>query len=211
MLTSVSGVPGELRGLQWLHKSYGRLSWKELILPSADLACNGFLVTADQVDNMNALGARKGLFTQDPEWAQDFAPNGKLLAVGDLMTRKRYCKLLRKIASGGADVFYKDKIAGQITAALRAANGTMTAKDLENYKVILRNPLEITYRNFRIVSCSAPSGGPVVLSVLKTVEGYTNFGANNAINISVHRLDEAIRFGYGAVSLVPHTKFSWQS
>lgn len=76
VLTQNSRVPGKLRGLQRLHKSYGKLLWKDLIDPSAHFACNGFAVTADQVKNMNALGAQKGKFMEDPNWAVDFAPNG---------------------------------------------------------------------------------------------------------------------------------------
>jgi gamma-glutamyltranspeptidase / glutathione hydrolase len=29
---------------------------------------------------------------KDPAWAEDFAPHGKLLELGDTITRKRYAK-----------------------------------------------------------------------------------------------------------------------
>jgi gamma-glutamyltranspeptidase/glutathione hydrolase len=195
-----SGVPGELRGLQRLHSSYGKLPWRDLVYPSAELASNGFVVTADQVKNMNALGLQKRFLSEDADWAIDFAPNGTLVGIGDIMTRKRYGEFLKRIALGGADVFYEGPIAQQIIAALRAANGTMSLADLKNYAVTVRKPVDIIYRGFRVVSCSAPSSGVVVLSVLKTVEGYADFGSSSALNLNTHRLDESIRFGYGAVS-----------
>lgn len=81
--------------------------------------------------------------------------------------------------------------------AIQNANGTMTLEDLKNYTVAIRTPANITYRGYKLTSCSAPSSGEVVLSILKTVEGYTDFLYNSTVNLSTHRLDEAIRFGYG--------------
>lgn len=39
-------VPAALKGLFELHKKYGKLDWKELVLPVADIAENGFAVTS---------------------------------------------------------------------------------------------------------------------------------------------------------------------
>jgi gamma-glutamyltranspeptidase/glutathione hydrolase len=44
-----SGVPGELKGLAHLHDGYGSLPWKDLVMPAANLAREGFTVTADIV------------------------------------------------------------------------------------------------------------------------------------------------------------------
>lgn len=141
-----------------------------------------------------------GFFVQDPEWSVDFAPNGSLVGVGDIMTRKRYAGFLQQIADKGADAFYTGKIARATIAALKAKNGTMTMQDLREYKVVVRKPLTIQYRGYKITTCSAPSSGAVVASVLKVVEGYQDIGQPELLNLSTHRLDEAIRFGYAAVS-----------
>lgn len=176
------------------------MPWADLLYPSINLALNGFTVTADQVVQMNLLGTRGGFLSTDPNWAEDFAPNGTLVGVNDIMTRKRYGALLEQIAEGGVDAFYNGPIASQIVTALQFANGTMTLQDLNDYTVATRDPVEIDYRGFRIISCSAPSSGIVVLSVFKIVQNYLDFGSENMINLDTHRLDEAIRFGYGAVS-----------
>ncbi|KAL1998429.1 hypothetical protein VTN02DRAFT_6193 [Thermoascus thermophilus] len=193
-----SGVPGEIRGLEHLHKTYGRLPWATVMQPAIRVAREGFPVTADLVRYMNAAVADgEDFLSQDPTWALDFAPNGTRLGLGDTITRKRYADTLEAIATQGPDAFYSGPIAETMVHALRAANGTMTLDDLKNYTVAVRNVSQIDYRGYRITSTTAPSSGIVALSVLKILDGYDDFFAPAAVNLSTHRLDEAIRFGYG--------------
>ena len=193
-----SGVPGEVRGLAHLHQNYGKLPWKRLMQGAIQTARSGFPVTEDLVRYMKAaVVGEKNFLVEDPVWAVDFAPNGTLLGVGDTITRKRYADTLEKIANQGPDVFYTGPMAQSMIKTVQAANGTMTMEDLKNYTVAVRPPANITYRGYKLWSCSAPSSGEVALSVLKTVEGYQKFLSTQSIDLSTHRLDEAIRFAYG--------------
>jgi gamma-glutamyltranspeptidase/glutathione hydrolase len=194
-----SGVPGELRGLQYLHENYGCLPWATLVEPSIKIARGGFAVDQSLVDVFNGVDNPEFL-VKDPAWAVDFAPNGTLLGLGDILTRKRLSSVLESIAKKGPDVFYEGEIAEATIRALTAKNGTMTLADLKNYHVLRRKPMSITYRGFKITSMGAPSGGPVVLSTMKTSEAFRNIGDKSSLNISTHRLDEATRFAFGAVS-----------
>ncbi|KAL8808241.1 MAG: hypothetical protein Q9223_006678 [Gallowayella weberi] len=193
-----SGVPGELRGLEYLHKHFGKLPWSHVMQPAIQTARNGFKVTQDLVNFMDATTkGRNNFLVNEPTWAIDFAPNGTRLGLGDTITRRRYADTLETISKRGADAFYAGPIANATIQALQRANGTMTLNDLKNYTVAIRKPASITYRDYKLTACSAPSSGEVALSVLKTIEGYTDIGNPAALNISTHRLDEAIRFGYG--------------
>lgn len=73
----------------------------------------------------------------------------------------------------------------------------MTLEDLRNYKVSVRAPISIDYRGHKLVSTGAPSGGSVALSILKIIEGY-NMSDPSLADLNTHRLDEAMRFSYGA-------------
>ena len=193
-----SGVPGELRGLEYLHDHYGSLPWADLVRPAIDIARHGFLISEDLFSTMEeAIASQTDFFVEDPSWAIDFAPDGKKLGAGKWMTRKRYANLLEQIAEHGPDVFYTDSVAEATIAALQKANGIMTLTDLKAYAVAIRKPAEITYRGFKLTAASAPSSGVVALSVMKAIEGYQNMGYD--LNLSTHRLDEAIKFGYGQV------------
>lgn len=73
----------------------------------------------------------------------------------------------------------------------------MTLEDLKNYSVIIREPISIDYRGYKLYATGAPSGGSVALSILKIIEGYDMSNAS-LLALNTHRLDEAMRFSYGA-------------
>ncbi|UKZ83985.1 hypothetical protein TrVFT333_011801 [Trichoderma virens FT-333] len=191
-----SGVPGELRGTEYVHNKYGALPWAHVIKPSIDVARNGFKVTEDLINTFKQTTPNNFL-TEDPAWAIDFAPKGRLVRLGETMTRKRYADTLEAIANHGADAFYTGPIANATIRALKAAGGIMTLEDLKNYTVAIREPLHINYRGYKLTSTSAPSSGAVALSALNTVSGYSGFNDPAQVNLTTHRLDEAIRFAYG--------------
>ncbi|KAK2625377.1 hypothetical protein QTJ16_005746 [Diplocarpon rosae] len=193
-----SGVPGDLRGLEYLHRKYGALPWRAVCNPAVHVARYGFPVTEDLVRYMAEMtSSGSTFFTDDPQWAVDFAPNGTLLGLGDILTRKRYAATLDQVAKHGAGVFYEGEIANHTVNALRASNGIMTLEDLKNYQVVIRDPISISYRGYELTSCGVPSGGAVALSILKIIEGYPPSDTANQ-NLSTHRMNEAMRFSYAA-------------
>lgn len=197
-----SGVPGEVRGLEHIHKTYGRLAWKDVVMPAVKVARYGFPVTEDLVRYMDSAvqSANRNFLVDDPQWAIDFAPNGTRLGLNDTITRKRYANTLETIANQGPNAFYTGSIAEATIRIIQATNGTMTLNDLKNYTAAIRKAPTITYRGYKLTSCGAPASGEVVLAVMKTIEGYKDVGQAAAINLSTHRLDEAIRWGYALVS-----------
>jgi gamma-glutamyltranspeptidase/glutathione hydrolase len=201
-----SGVPGELRGLEHLHKNYGTLSWKDLLTPAVNLARYGFTVNADLVRYMASATSDDNFLVDDETWAIDFAPNGTLVQLGDTITRKRYANTLETIAEYGPDAFYNGALANATITALKAAGGTMELSDLANYSIAIREPSHINYRGYNIRSGSAPSSGAVVLSTLKIIEGY-DMSSPSAINMSTYYLNEAMRFAYGERTLLGDASF----
>ncbi|KAM0745866.1 gamma-glutamyltranspeptidase [Meredithblackwellia eburnea MCA 4105] len=191
------GVPGELRGWEALHQRHGKLNWTSLFAGAIKLGREGFTVN---VDLAAAIQQGASFIKSDPLWAEVYThPNGSLLVQGDTCYRKRYADTLEKISWYGPDFFYTNETAINTAAAAYARGGILTTKDLANYTAIVREPVNITYRNSRIFSTVAPSSGAVVLSALKIFEGYqANYtDSDPEINVTTHRLIEANKFGYG--------------
>ncbi|KAM0274931.1 hypothetical protein ACHAQH_007740 [Verticillium albo-atrum] len=190
-----SGIPGEAKGLEYVHNKYGALEWKDVLAPSIKLARFGWKVNEDLIYYMNSVGGT--FLTDDPTWAIDFAPHGKRLELGETITRKRYANTLETLAEEGANALYTGAIANATVAHLQKLNGTMTLEDLQNYTIAHRPTAEIDYRGFKLTSATAPSGGIVVLSALNAAEGYQGFDDPEQLNLTTHRLDQTTRFAYG--------------
>jgi gamma-glutamyltranspeptidase/glutathione hydrolase len=139
-------------------------------------------------------------FFQNPTWKPDFAPNGTIVRYKEMMTRKRYADTLRNISRGGPDSFYKGYIADTMIKAVKEAKGIMTQNDLDEYSIKFRDISRVNYRGYTLTSSTTPSSGAVTLNVLGILNHYHDFFANQSmVNISTHRMVEAIKFGYAYV------------
>ena len=191
-----AGVPGELRGWEALHQAHGSWPWKKLFGPAIKLARYGYPVN---VDLAAAIVEGASFILADPLWAETYAPNGTLLVEGDTAHRTRYANTLEQIAEHGADWFYTGENAATTASALLARGGILTVADLAGYRAVVRDTVNITYRDARIFSTVAPSSGAVVLSALKIFENFDGSAPDGspAINLTTHRLIEATQFAYG--------------
>ncbi|KAB5591111.1 Gamma-glutamyltranspeptidase [Ceratobasidium theobromae] len=185
-------VPGELRGFEALHGRHGKLPWKEIFKPVVKLA-KGFEVSRELA---RVLASNLTYITEDPVWAAVYAPNGTVAVAGQIIHRPIYAKTLQRIANEGVDVFYTGSIAKNSVATAQAGGGIITLDDFKKYKVVIRKPVQIKYRNYTITSCPAPSSGIIALSALNILENFDISNSSN-INVTTHLLDEAIKFAYG--------------
>ena len=182
--------------MQYIHENYGSLPWSTLLQPAIKLARGGFVVSEDFAKAMDLSTQSYDFLTKDPVWAEDFAPRGIRVEKGDVMTRKRYARTLQAIADEGADAFYMGAIGKAMVDAVQRGNGSMVLKDLEEYRVLSRRPVNIDYKGISVHGCGVPASSSIVLGALKILEGYDDTGKDEH-NLSIHRMDEAIRFGYG--------------
>ncbi|KAG5940571.1 hypothetical protein E4U53_007571 [Claviceps sorghi] len=210
-------VPSEVRGLEYIHEKYGVLPWKTVMHGAIQVARHGFKVSEDLIRYINntVKGKPSNFLVEDPNWAQDFAPKvykgapskltpvgtkGRLVQVGETMTRKRYANTLEKIANHGADAFYTGDLAAAMVKHIQHHNGTLTTSDFASYRVLSRPVRNTTFRGIDLYTVGAPASGSIALNILKTMEQYErppDVPADSAA-LTTHRLAEAMRFGYGA-------------
>ena len=171
------GVPGTLRMLEMAHRSYGKLPWAELFAPAIALAETGFQVSP----RLNALVRADAHLGKDAvAAAYFFRPDGAALDVGALLRNPDYASVLRRIASGGTDAFYRGEIAQAIVGKVRAHQGNpgqLTLDDLAQYDARQRVPLCHDHRAarvYRICGFPPPGSGAIAIGQILGMLGTTN-------------------------------------
>ncbi len=181
-----SGVPGSVAGMWDAHQKYGKLAWKELLLPAIELARKGFKISERQ--------ARE--FESHKERFVKLNPTGAAIIknttwkTGDLFVQEDLANTIERIANEGRDGFYKGKTADLLIAEMNKGKGIITHEDLTSYKAVWRAPIASSYRGHKVVSMPPPSsGGTSLLALLKSVEQFPlqrwGFQTDSAIRVIV--------------------------
>lgn len=128
-------------------------------------------------------------------WSDVYYRDGKPIQQGDLIKRPQLADTLDTIATLGADAFYEGDIAKQMVATIQSAGGIVTLDDFKAYRPVIRRTLSTWYNGRKITTCSEPTSGPVILSVLNLIERF-QFKVEGFTGLNLHRLVEAFKFGY---------------
>ncbi|MEY2689005.1 MAG: hypothetical protein RL375_3203 [Pseudomonadota bacterium] len=190
------GVPGTVAGLEAALQRYGSRPRASLMAPAIQLAEQGFVLEAGDVEMLNSPQGQA--LAADPPSAAIFAPAGAgTWQTGQRLVQTDLARTLRAIARDGAAGFYGGDVARALVAASQAGRGILSLADLAQYRVRELAPVECDYRGLRVVSAPPPSSGGVVLcQMLNVLEGYPlgELGFRSAA--AVHVQIEAMRHAY---------------
>ncbi|KAI8990052.1 gamma-glutamyltransferase [Pilobolus umbonatus] len=185
-------VPGEIRGFELAHKRHGVLPWSSLFESAIRISEEGFEVS-DLL--YSKLQRSKDWIEQSEEFGKVYAPSGEIARPGDIIRRPELGKTLRIIAKEGADVFYEGRLAEYMVNATQAEGGILTMEDMRDYRPVIRPVISSTYHGRKVTTCSAPTSGPVLLSILNIIEAF-NFTLDGPTTLNMHRFIEAVKFGF---------------
>jgi gamma-glutamyltranspeptidase/glutathione hydrolase len=168
-----AGVPGTVRGLALAHKRFGKLPWKDVVMPAVKLAEDGFTVNAVLAGGLNRVVSDPK--TTNAEFKLVYGKDGGTgkWQAGDRLVLKDLGRTLRAVAERGPDAFYTGEQAGLLEAEMKAGGGLMTAADLAAYKAVERKPIHTTYRGYDVYGPPPPSsGGVCIAEMLNILENY---------------------------------------
>jgi gamma-glutamyltranspeptidase/glutathione hydrolase len=190
------GVPGTVRGLKRAHERFGRLSWESLVLPAADLARDGFVVSAKLAESLN-----QGLRTHraNGDFVRTYSPGGDQPAwqAGGQLVQSDLSRTLRLIAAGGADAFYNGPLADLLEAEMQRGGGLITRGDLAAYQARERGAIHGTFRGYDVYAPPPPSsGGTVLIEMLNLAERFDLRSRDRWSARTLHIMVECMRRAY---------------
>ena len=179
------GVPGVPAGLGELWREHGTLPWALLVEPALRLAGDGVPMPPAHVA---CLAMLEPVMTMR-EGASLYAPDGRLLDVGDRLQQPGLVHALTLLQDEGAASAYTGTLAASLLALVRERDGVITAGDLAAYRATWSEPKRATFAGREILTRGglsgiaetfaqlAPASGPRgLLAALEggaTVDGHT--------------------------------------
>jgi gamma-glutamyltranspeptidase/glutathione hydrolase len=155
-------VPGAAAGLEAVHREYGRLPWREVVAPAAELARRGVEISRAQAHLHAILDL---ILRHTAEGRRIYSrPDGSRLQPGDVLRLPDLAATLDRIAAEGAGTLYGGDLAAAIAGTVESGGGRLTLQDLAAYGVIWREPVRVPYLGHEVVSNPPPSSGGILIA-----------------------------------------------
>ena len=164
-------TPGAIKGVFRIHRDLGSIPIRELAAPAIEAARNGVVVSSFQAyilaivsPILKATAGARSVFRGQAE------PEA-LISDGELLRQPQFADFLEALVHEGEDLFYRGEVAQSIAGLCADGGGQLTRKDLEDYRVVLREPVRMRYRQHQVLTNPAPScGGTLIAFALNLLE-----------------------------------------
>lgn len=180
-------TPGTPGALMVMLAEFGRLSLKDVLEPSIQLA-DGYPIERQLAD---LIERNKKRLAEWPDSKAVFLPHAgearEAPEPGEIFTQPNLAATLRKLveaeqqalASGqdrkaaimaAYDRFYKGDIAEALVRGTQAHGGLITREDLAAWQVKLEEPVQVTYKGIDVYKLTTWTQGPALLQALNILE-----------------------------------------
>ena len=154
-------VPGAVDAWAQLLGQFGRRSLAEAVLPAAQVADDGYALTAI---NARSIAASLEWFDADARAVFDRAGDA-----GDTFRQPLLAATLRALADGGREAYYGGPIGAEIARAIQAAGGVMTADDIAAHGGDWVDPVSTRYADVEVATMPPNSQGITALIALNVL------------------------------------------
>ena len=167
-------VPGAVAGLCEANRRLGKLPLSEVIAPAVSLARDGY---SPGWHNIYSLGMMSDKLFRYDELRSVFMPGGNL-PTGDLtspanLKQPDLANVLEAIGRNGASAYYSGDIAEAITSDIQANGGTLSMRDLAEYKpFVWDGGLEFGYSGHTVRVPPFQCAGTTSAMTLKLLDGF---------------------------------------
>jgi gamma-glutamyltranspeptidase/glutathione hydrolase len=186
-------VPGVVAGWHAALARFGTRPFAEVLAPAIHYAVEGFPVS----EVIATLWARsREMLSSTPNAARAFLIDGQPPKAGDIFKNPDLANTLRQVAEKGRDGFYTGPVASAIVDALRAEGGSMTLADLAEFEAEWVEPIETTYRGWKVAQIPPQTQGIAALMMLNIMEAFPIREWGFLSPRSLHTMIEAKKLAY---------------
>jgi gamma-glutamyltranspeptidase/glutathione hydrolase len=206
-------TPGTPGGILVMLAEYGKLSLKDVLAPSIQLA-DGYPIEAQLANTIEREKKRLKQWRYSREvLLPHLGEKREAPEAGEIFRQPDLAATLRKlveaeqqaIAAGKTrkdaiyaayDRFYKGDIASELARGVREEGGLITAADLANWKVRIEEPVNTNYHGIEVYKLTQWTQGPALLQTLNILENSNlkAMGYNSARYI--HALYQAMSLAF---------------
>lgn len=188
------GLPGAVAGLTRLLDEHGSLPLATVMEPAIRHASEGFTLLPGEAARQ--ASAAEQLRESEGASLYYLKPDGSPYQAGDHLVQNDLAMVLRRIASGGADAFYRGEIAEAMAGDIVDAGGHVTADALAGYRAEDARVVRGSYRGHDLVGTFTPAAGAMTIGILQIIENFDMAGADEATWAAV--VGQALALGFEA-------------
>jgi gamma-glutamyltranspeptidase / glutathione hydrolase len=191
-----SGIPGSLMVYDHAVRSWGNREMRDLLLPAAEVAEQGFKVNRSYASRLASVSAQLARFEGSRQVL--LREDGEPYARGETIRMPDLARTYRAIAGEGIDWFYRGDFPRIVEQWMRDNGGIITVEDFANYEIRQREPIVTQYRGYTIIGFPPPSSGGVhvaqILNMLETFD-ISEVAQQDPVQ-RVHLIAEAMKLAF---------------
>ncbi len=200
----LASVPGEVALWEDASKRFGRKSLKETLARAIGYARRGIPVTP-RLRSM--LAADENVWKLYPSTVAAFYPDGRTQQIGEIMAQPLLATALERIVDGGAEEFYRGKMAREMIEFSQANGGLFAAEDFANHTNEFTKPLQASYRGYTVFEEPPPSPGILTLLTLMILDRFELRTLDPQSPERYHLLIEATKLAFEDRKLLGDPRF----
>lgn len=150
-------VPGQIAGLEFLHRRWGRLPWASLFAEAIRHAENGF---GPEPALRERVREKADCLARDYHSSRVYRELLKPKGTG-ILVQKELAETLKKLRDRGAAEFYQGQLGRALVENLRGKGAILDLADLGAYRAVEREALAVDFTFGKLWGMPPPSSGGV--------------------------------------------------
>jgi gamma-glutamyltranspeptidase/glutathione hydrolase len=206
-------TPGTPGGVLTMLAEYGKLSLKDVLEPSIEMA-DGYPIEAELVNTIErnkrwlkqwqysraVMLPHLGQKHEAPEAGEVFRQPELAATLRKLVEAEQQAlkqgKSRKEAIYAAYDRFYKGDIAQELARGVKEEGGLITTQDLANWKVHIEEPVKTTYKGIEVYKLSQWTQGPAMLESLNILENFDLRGMGYNSARYIHTLYQTMNLAF---------------